>query len=185
MGCSLFSLNRNSRYAVNCSFSGLRITSLDSWMEKMAKSTMNIRECKETMYSLISEYTVVWFPSQGHHVARVHRGTVSGGERQPAAGRPAGDRILDLPVAAFTSTSGGSEACGCGSVAPWTQTLTDLCPAGQLSFLYGGLPVAPSLRAAGRGRLSAGPELRSARAQGKDRRVLTLCWVRLLFCFYI
>lgn len=84
----------------------------------MAKSTMNRSECKETMYSLISEHTVVWFPCQGHHVARVHRGSVSGGERQPAAGRPAGDRILDLPVAAFTSTSGGSEACGCGSVAP-------------------------------------------------------------------
>lgn len=121
------------------------------------------------MCSVSSEYTLDLCPSQGHHVAGVHWGAVSGRERQPAAGRPSGNWILGVPVAAFTGTSGGSEACGCGCLAPWTQTATHFCPAWQLSLLNGRLPVAPSPRAAGCGRLSSGSQLRPARAQGKDR----------------
>lgn len=112
--------------------------------------------------------TLVFFPSQGHHVAGFYWCIVSRRERQPAAGRPAGDWIVGVPVAAFTSTSAWSETCGCGSVAPWTQTATHFCPAWQLPLLHGRLPPTPPLRAAGCGRLSSGPQLCTSRAQGKD-----------------
>lgn len=112
---------------------------------------------------------------QGHHVACVHRRAVSGRERQPAVGRPARDRILDLQVVAVTGTSGGSEARGCRSFASRTETITHLCPSWQLSLCHGRLPPAPAPRAAGCGRLSAGPQLCPVRAQGKEKhRVLAL-----------
>lgn len=76
-----------------------------------------------------SDSAPVYFPLQGHHVAGVHWGALCGGERQPAAGRPTGDRILGVPAAALTCASGGSEACGCGNAAPRTQTTSHLCTA--------------------------------------------------------
>lgn len=105
---------------------------------------------------------------QGHHVARVHRSPVGGGERKPAAGRPEGDRVLGVQAAALAGARGRSEARGRGSPAPRTQTAADLRPAGELSLLFGRLSAAPSAGAAGRGRLSACSQLCPPRAQGKE-----------------
>lgn len=99
-----------------------------------------------------------------------HRGAVGGGEGQPAAGRPAGDRVLGVSPAALAGASGRPEARGCGDPAPGAQTTAHLRPAGQLPVLHGGLPAAPAAGAAGRRRLFAGAQLRPAGAQGERER---------------
>lgn len=104
---------------------------------------------------------------QGHHVEGFHRGAVSGGEGQPAAGRPAGNRVLGVSPAALAGASGGPEARGRGGPAPGAQAAAHLRAARQLPVLHGGLPAAPAAGAAGRGRLSAGAQLCPAGAQGE------------------